>query len=309
MNLEQLRGFVEVARVGHFTRASETLHLAQPSLSRQISTLERELGTRLLHRARGHISLTPAGEALLPRAQRILAEVEAIGEEIDELAGLRRGRVRLGAPPTLCVSLVAEAISTFHRAHPGVDLHLAEGGSRSLVDRLAVGDLDIALITASDARPPHGVTLSRVALLEEELVVVTSSADPLVRPGSSIGMAELADLPLIALDRSYDLRATTDAAFRAAGLAPDPVLEGPEMDAVLRFVERGLGVAVVPAMVLTDRPELCSARLSAPLIRTVSLAHRSDVSPGIAVAVMRDVLLATAAGFAERDPALRSARG
>jgi len=309
MNLEQLRGFVEVARVGHFTRASETLHLAQPSLSRQISTLERELGTRLLHRARGHISLTPAGEALLPRAQRILAEVEAIGEEIDELAGLRRGRVRLGAPPTLCVSLVAEAISTFHRAHPGVDLHLAEGGSRSLVDRLAVGDLDIALITASDARPPHGVTLSRVALLEEELVVVTSSADPLVRPGSSIGMAELAGLPLIALDRSYDLRATTDAAFRAAGLAPDPVLEGPEMDAVLRFVERGLGVAVVPAMVLTDRPELCSARLSAPLIRTVSLAHRSDVSPGIAVAVMRDVLLATAAGFAERDPALRSARG
>ncbi len=309
MNLEQLRGFVEVAREGHFTRASETLHLAQPSLSRQISTLERELGTRLLDRARGHISLTPAGEALLPRAQRILAEVEAIGEEIDELAGLRRGRVRLGAPPTLCVSLVAEAISTFHRAHPRVDLHLAEGGSRSLVDRLAVGDLDIALITASDARPPHGVTLSRVALLEEELVVVTSSADPLVRPGSSIGMAELAGLPLIALDRSYDLRATTDAAFRAAGLAPDPVLEGPEMDAVLRFVERGLGVAVVPAMVLTDRPELCSARLSAPLIRTVSLAHRSDVSPGIAVAVMRDVLLATAAGFAERDPALRSARG
>ncbi|MFC7788415.1 LysR family transcriptional regulator [Microbacterium sp. MAHUQ-60] len=309
MNLEQLRGFVEVAREGHFTRASETLHLAQPSLSRQISTLERELGTRLLDRARGHISLTPAGEALLPRARRILAEVEAIGEEIDELAGLRRGRVRLGAPPTLCVSLVAEAISTFHRAHPGVDLHLAEGGSRSLVDRLAVGDLDIALITASDARPPHGVTLSRVALLEEELVVVTSSTDPLVRPGSSIGMAELAGLPLIALDRSYDLRATTDAAFRAAGLAPDPVLEGPEMDAVLRFVERGLGVAVVPAMVLTDRPELCSARLSDPLIRTVSLAHRSDVSPGIAVAVMRDVLLATAAGFAERDPALRSARG
>ncbi|HTN55322.1 MAG TPA: LysR family transcriptional regulator [Microbacterium sp.] len=308
MNLEQLRGFVEVAREGHFTRASEALHLAQPSLSRQISTLERELGARLLERARGHISLTPAGEALLPRAQRILAEVQAIGEEMDELAGLHRGRVRLGAPPTLCVSLVAEAISTFHRAHPGVDLHLAEGGSRALVDQLAVGDLDIALITSSDARPPHGVTLSRVALLEEELVVVTSSADPLVSPGASIGMAELAGLPLIALDRSYDLRATTDTAFRAAGLAPNPVLEGPEMDTVLRFVERGLGVAVVPAMVLTDRPELCSARLSDPLSRTVSLAHRSDVSPGIAVAAMRDVLVATAAAFADRDPALRSAR-
>jgi DNA-binding transcriptional LysR family regulator len=306
MNLEQLRGFVEVARLGHFTRASESLHLAQPSLSRQVSTLEQELGARLLHRARGHISLTSAGDALLPRAQRILAEVAAIGDDMDELAGLRRGRVRLGAPPTLCVSLVAEAISTFHRAHPGVELHLAEGGSRTLVEQLAVGELDIALITASDARPPHGVSLSRVALLEEELVVVTSSATPLVAEGSSIGIEQLAGLPLISLDRSYDLRATTDAAFRAAGLAPSPVLEGPEMDAVLRFVERGLGVAVVPALVLTDRPGLCSARLSAPLTRTVSLAHRSDVSPGIAVAAMRDVLVATAAGFAERDPALHS---
>jgi DNA-binding transcriptional LysR family regulator len=306
MNLEQLRGFVEVARLGHFTRASESLHLAQPSLSRQISTLEQELGARLLHRARGHISRTSAGDALLPRAQRILAEVAAIGDDMDELAGLRRGRVRLGAPPTLCVSLVAEAISTFHRAHPGVELHLAEGGSRTLVEQLAVGELDIALITASDARPPHGVSLSRVALLEEELVVVTSSATPLVAEGSSIGIEQLAGLPLISLDRSYDLRATTDAAFRAAGLAPGPVLAGPEMDAVLRFVERGLGVAVVPALVLTDRPGLCSARLSAPLTRTVSLAHRSDVSPGIAVAAMRDVLVATAAGFAERDPALHS---
>ncbi|MGN7978097.1 LysR family transcriptional regulator [Microbacterium sp. 22195] len=306
MNLEQLRGFVEVARLGHFTRASEGLHVAQPSLSRQISTLEHELGALLLHRARGHISLTPAGEVLLPRAQRILAEVGAIRAEMDELAGLGRGRVRLGAPPTLCVSLVAEAISTFHDAHPGVDLHLAEAGSRALVEQLAIGELDIALITASDLRPVPGVTLSRLPLLSEELVVVTSSADPLVPAGATVDLATLSRVPLIALDRSYDLRATTDAAFRAAGLAPTSVLEGPEMDAVLRFVERGLGVAVVPAMVLTDRPALSSARLSMPLTRTVSLAHRSDVTPGVAVAAMRDLIVATAVRFAERDPALSS---
>lgn len=306
MNLDQLRGFVEVARLGHFTRASEALHLTQPSLSRQISTLEGELGAALLHRARGHISLTPAGDALLPRAQRILAEADAIREDMDELVGLRRGRVRLGAPPTLCVSLVAEAISAFHAAHPGVDLHLAEAGSRSLADQLAVGLLDIALITASDARPVAGSTLSRMPLLAEELVVVTSAAKPLITEGATVGMAELAGLPLIALDRSYDLRATTDAAFRAAGLTPTPVLEGPEMDAVLRFVEQGLGVAIVPAMALTDRPALHSARLSAPLTRTVSLAHRSDVTPGVAVSAMRDVIIDTAARFAERDPALHA---
>lgn len=86
MNLEQLRGFVEVARLGHFTRASEHLHLAQPSLSRQISTLERELGAELFHRARGHIALTAAGETVLPRAQRMLAEADAIRDEVAELA-------------------------------------------------------------------------------------------------------------------------------------------------------------------------------------------------------------------------------
>lgn len=307
MNLEQLRGFVEVARLGHFTRASEHLHLAQPSLSRQISTLERELGAELFHRARGHIALTAAGETLLPRAQRMLAEADAIRDEMGEMAGLRRGRVRLGAPPTLCISLVAEAISSFHDAHPDVDLHLTESGSRLLVEQLAVGAVDIALITASEGLPAAGVSLTRTPLLTEELVVVSSSAKPPVARTAVIDLHHLATLPLIVFDESYELRATTDAAFRSAGLDPTPVLEGAEMDAVLRFVERGLGVAVVPAMVLLDRPALRSVRLAHPMMtRTVSLAHRSDVTPAVAVAAMRKVILSTAAEVARRDPAITS---
>ncbi|WP_164232743.1 LysR family transcriptional regulator [Microbacterium hydrocarbonoxydans] len=307
MNLEQLRGFVEVARLGHFTRASESLHLAQPSLSRQISTLERELGIELFHRARGHIALTAAGEMLLPRAQRMLGEAESIKEEMGELRGLRRGRVRLGAPPTLCISLVAEAISAFHTAHPGVDLHLTESGSRLLVDQLAVGAVDIAIITESAGPPPSGFSLTRVPLLSEELVVVSSAAEPPIAADPVIDLERLSQLPLIALDETYELRATTDAAFRAAGLTPTQVLQGAEMDAVLRFVERGVGVAVVPAMVLLDRPELRATRLAHPqMTRTVSLAHRSDVTPAAAVAAMRQVIVSTAAEVARRDPAIRS---
>ncbi|QEA28490.1 LysR family transcriptional regulator [Microbacterium sp. CBA3102] len=307
MNLEQLRGFVEVARLGHFTRASEHLHLAQPSLSRQISTLERELGAELFHRARGHISLTAAGETLLPRAQRMLADADAIRDEMGELAGLRRGRVRLGAPPTLCISLVAEAVSSFHAAYPDVDLHLTESGSRLLVEQLAVGAVDIALITASDGLPPAGVSLTRMPLLAEELVVVSSAAEPPLADGPAIDLERLAALPLITFGESYELRATTDAAFREADLTPHPVLEGAEMDTALRFVERGLGVAVVPAMVLFDRPGLRSVRLSHPMMtRTVSLAHRSDVTPAIAVAAMRKAIVSTSAEVARRDPAITS---
>ncbi|MBB5791338.1 LysR family transcriptional regulator [Jiangella mangrovi] len=304
MNLEQLRGFVEVARLGHFTRAAEHLHLAQPSLSRQIASLEHDLGAELFHRARGHIALTAAGEALLPLARRMLADADAVRREMAELAGLRRGRVRLGATPTLCISLVAEAVSAFHGAHPGIDLHLTEGGSRVLIDQLAGGALDVALITASEGPPVAGASLTRTPLLTEELVVVSSAARPPVTTRASIGLDRLAELPQIVFHESYDLRVTTEAAFRAAGLAPSVVLEGAEMDAVLRFVERGLGVAVVPAMVLLDRPGLRSVRLTGPtLTRTVSLAHRSDVTPTRAAAAMQQVIVATADALAARAPA------
>ena len=299
MNLEQLRGFVEVARLGHFTRAAEHLHLAQPSLSRQISSLESDLGAELFHRARGHISLTAAGEALLPLARHMLADADSVRREMAELAGLRRGRVRLGATPTLCVSLVAEAVSAFHAAHPGIELHVTEGGSRSLIDELGGGALDLALITASEGPPVAGASLTRTPLLTEELVVVSSGASPPVTTRATIGLTELARLPQIVFHESYDLRATTESAFRAAGLTPSVVLEGAEMDAVLRFVERGLGVAVVPAMVLLDRPALRSVRLTRPrLTRTVSLAHRSDVTPTRAAAAMQRVIVATADALA-----------
>ncbi|WOF23061.1 LysR substrate-binding domain-containing protein [Microbacterium betulae] len=305
MNLEQLRAFVEVSRHGHFTRAAESLRLAQPSLSRQISTLEQDLGSELFHRARGHISLTAAGETLLPLAKRMLADADAVRREMAELAGLRRGRVRLGATPSLCTSLVTEVISAFHGAHPGIGIEIVERGSRGLDAELAEGALDLALVTTSTA---VSGSLRRTALLTEDLVVVSSASRPPLAAGASLVLAELAELPQIVFHRSYDLRATTEAAFQAAGLSPSVVLEGPEMDAVLRFVERGIGVAVVPAMVALGRPELRVTRLAEPrLTRTVSLAHRSDVTPTRAAAALSDAIVATADRLAEEGVVVRAA--
>src|SRR5712692_3968337 len=97
IQIHQLAYFVAVARTRHFTRAAESVHVAQPSLSRQIRTLERELGASLFNRARGNVTLTPAGEALLPLARRILADVDSARVHVQELAALARGRLRLGA--------------------------------------------------------------------------------------------------------------------------------------------------------------------------------------------------------------------
>jgi DNA-binding transcriptional LysR family regulator len=308
MNLEQLRSFVEVARFGNFTRAAEELYLAQPSLSRQIAALEQDLGAELFHRARGGSTLTVAGESLLPLARRMLADAESVRRELAELAGLERGRVRLGATPTLCISLVAEVLSAFHAQHPAIELHLSEQGSRRLLDELASGELDLALITTSEPATVERFTVT--PLLVEELVVVSSAALPPVTTSEAIGLAEVAGLPQIVFSSSYDLRSATDAAFRTAGLAPDVVLEGAEMDAVLRFVERGLGVAIVPAMVLIDRPGLRSVRLDGPTLeRTISLARPADVAPTAAVDVMQHTIAATATAFAARAGATMRVAG
>ncbi|MGO1677285.1 MAG: LysR family transcriptional regulator [Brevibacterium aurantiacum] len=320
MNLEQLASFVEVANTGHFTKAAATLHLAQPSLSRQISTLEKELGSELFHRAHGHISLTAAGETLLPSARRMLADAEAVRRDMDELAGLRKGRIRLGATPTLCVSLVAEAISGFHQEHPGVELELVEKGSRELIEALGAGELDLALITRTLSPSAQMPRLRMQGVLSEDLVVIAGadrrsggstswsgdsrSGAPLL-PGDTVTLAEVAALPQVLFHHGYDLREATSAAFDAAGLAPNIVVEGAEMDAVLRFVERGLGVAIVPAMVLVDRPRLTSAQLLEPsLSRTVSLATRADVRPTRAASAMETTILSTARALTEEDTGL-----
>ena len=120
MQLQQLQYFVAVAETRHFTRAAEVVHVAQPSLSQQIKALERELGADLFLRARGNIALTDAGEALLPLARRILADADTARHEVLELVQLRRGRVRLGATPSLCTGLLPDVLRAFHDRYPGI---------------------------------------------------------------------------------------------------------------------------------------------------------------------------------------------
>ncbi|GAB3986407.1 LysR substrate-binding domain-containing protein [Actinoallomurus acanthiterrae] len=288
MQLQQLSYFVAVAEVRHFTQAAETLRVAQPSLSKQIRTLEAELGAPLFSRARGNITLTPAGEALLPLARRILADVETARREVQDLTGLRRGRVRLGATPSLFAGLLADALMRFRTRYPGIELRVEEGGSRDLVRDLARGQLDLALIILPlQSTDP---ALETTPILAEDLVVVSSHADAPKR--SPLRIEDLRSRPLVMFRRGYDLREATQAACRQAGFEPRFAVEGGEMDAVLRFVEAGLGAAVVPSMVLAGRPGLVGTPLAPPgLQRTIALAHRKDVDPTHAARAFRETLL------------------
>ena len=166
MTIKQLSYFLAVVDTGRFTQAAALCRVAQPTLSKQIRSLEEDLGETLVTRGHDNVTPTAAGEALLPLARRIVADSETARMEIAELAGLRKGRLRLGATPSLCVSVVADVLEVFHGRYPGIALQVSEGGSQDLVADLQRGQLDVALVI------DRGVTVADLALtpvLREEL--------------------------------------------------------------------------------------------------------------------------------------------
>jgi len=306
VQLHQLTYVLAVAEERHFTRAAERLHLAQPSLSRQVRLLERELGVLLFHRGPGQglVTLTSDGEALMPFVRRVVADVEATSAEARALRGMARGRLSIGATPSLITRVLAPALVEFHASHPGIDLLVVEAGSRELVRQLASGEVDLALVVLPITDP----LVATVALFDDPLVLAVAPDHPLAGR-HRVGVTELDGLALVMFREGYDLRAVTLAACRDAGVTPRLVSQGGEMDGVLAFVAAGLGAAVVPAIAMPAGSTLSAIPFKRPgLSRTVALAHREDrpvPRPAQALmaqlAALATVMAAGEAGAASRN--------
>ncbi|GAA1567545.1 LysR substrate-binding domain-containing protein [Kribbella karoonensis] len=263
------------------------MRVAQPSISQQVRALERDVGAELFHRIRGNLSLTEAGETLLPIARRILADTELAYQSVRELDMLARGRVRLGATPSLCTGLLPTILAGFRTAYPAIDLVLRESGSRDLQNDVAEGTLDLAMIV--DSRLHEQRLLAAQPLFIEELVVISAKHRPAPVRRSRMRIRDLENRPLVMFRRGYDLRDATVDGCRSAGFEPSFAIEGGEMDAVLECVDAGMGIAIVPSTVVKDRFRV--TRFEAPgLSRVVRLAYREDVKPTRAVRALRDVI-------------------
>jgi DNA-binding transcriptional LysR family regulator len=207
---------------------------------------------------------------------------------VAEIVGLRSGRVRVGATPSLCIGVLADALRVFHDQYPDIALELSESGSQPLVRSLVRGELDLALVIV----PPGGIdpALHATPLLRERLSVASPTSERAPSRGS-LNLHELGRRHLVMPRKGYDVRETTLRALTEAGVTPRFAVEGGEMDAVLRLVEAGTGLAVVPDLVFAGRPRLRRTVLTPPLYRTVALARRADLAPTQAMRAFTDTLL------------------
>src|SRR6266571_4084183 len=241
VELRQLVYFEAVVRYGGFTRAAQQLRIAQPAVSAEICRLEAELGAPLLERTTRRVALTHAGELFLTRTRAVLGQLEAARGELDELASVMRGRLRIGATQGLASVDLSGLLALFHHRYAGVTLALRTGLIGQLLDDLAAGDLDLVL------GPIHADLAPAFAaepLVAEEIVLITAPGRPLPG-GGTVCLEQVRDEPFVCLAAGSGLHAILHAAATAAGFQPRVQFETYSPASIRELVSAGLGVALL----------------------------------------------------------------
>jgi DNA-binding transcriptional LysR family regulator len=283
IELRQLRYFVAVAEEMHFGRAALRLHMTQPPLSQTIQALESTLGTPLFTRTRRSVTLTPAGTALLPQAQRLLQEAEALPELARRAAAGESGRLTLAFVSTADYSVLPPFLREFRERYPAVRIDLREATTDVQLESLAQGRIDVGLLIAP--LPDRlKAELDYVPVLSEPLVLAAPRGMKSLRGRDAVQLSAVADAPLIIFPR-HIAPAFHDAilaCFRNAGLTPQIGQEAIQMQTIIGLVSAGMGIALVPQSVSNlKRPGVEYRRLldHTPLTETGLAWRRDNASP------------------------------
>lgn len=247
LDTRRLRVLCEVARHGSFSGAAAALGYTQPAVSRQIATLEAEVGALLVRRVPQGAVLTDAGGLLVERAQAILAALEETESQLQALAGLQGGRLRLGTFASAAASIVPLAVTRFREEHPAVELSIQMSDPVDSLPRLRAGDLDMALTHETSTEACEDVEL--VHLFDDPMYVAMRPQHPLAE-ADRVRLADFAPEPWMLAttatcpDSRLFVRACHDAGFE-----PRVAFQNDDYTAILGFVAAGVGVALIPDMV------------------------------------------------------------
>ena len=239
INLDQLRIFQAVAQSRSFTRAAALVHLTQPGISKHIKQMEEYFEVRLFDRSGKKVSLTGPGQVLFEATQEIMATIDAAERRIDDLKGLRGGRLRLGSSFPVGVYLLPKVLAEFRRLYPAVEVALEIALSERIEAKLLANELDLGLVT-HDARDPRLLTR---AFMTDELIAIV----PRNHRWATNRRIKPQDLPgetFIVAAQGAGTRAVVEERLSAQGVVLDHVLDFGNLEGVKHAVEAGLGVSI-----------------------------------------------------------------
>jgi|SRR4051794_3063899 molybdate transport repressor ModE-like protein len=306
LDVRRMRVLREVARRGSFSAAAESLAYTQSAVSQQIAALEREAGTRLVERNARGVRLTDAGRALVEHTDVILARLADAEAELEAIAGLRGGRLRLAAFPSAGATIMPEAIARFRARHPAVELTLEPADPEPALVGLRAGDADLILDITGSFRPPRDDGIERVHLLDDPMYVALPQGHPLAHK-RNLKLEELAD-------ESWILGTTgscPDASIflhscQLAGFEPHVTFNSDDYFAIQGFVAAGVGASFIPDLALiTVRDDIVVRSLGPrPPVRIIWAAALKDSYASPARQAMIHILAEVGAEFAANRRAL-----
>jgi LysR family hydrogen peroxide-inducible transcriptional activator len=242
-DLRQLECFCAVARAGSFTKAARELGITQPSLSEQIARLEQGFGAALFERLSRRVELTPLGEAILGKARALLEDAAALPEHFERARAGVRGRLRVGAIPTILPCYLAPLLKGFTGRYPEVDLHVREGTTGEMVEQVHEGMLDVAVVSL----PVEGAGLVMKVLFREALYLAVPEGHALAGQ-EKVHLRRVAEERLLILKDGHCLRDETLAACARARARFSGQFEADQLLTIFELIRAGFGVSIVPEM-------------------------------------------------------------
>ncbi|WP_219837700.1 LysR family transcriptional regulator [Paenibacillus sp. R14(2021)] len=274
MEFRQLQYVIQIAKEKNFSRAAEKLHIAQPSLSQQLSKLEKEIGVLLFRRTTNSVELTHAGSVFVAKAQGILDNIEQLKQELDDLAHMRKGKLVVGSLSITGSHVLPIVLPIFNKRYPEIEVVLTEDTPSKLEQLTASGQTDLSLL----ALPLHEPSLEWVDIIEEEIVLAVPPGHHLANRSKAIHVDELRSEPFIVLKKGQGFRQIVMEICENAGFEPRIVFESTNIETVQSLVAAGMGITFVPKMLQrSESSELAPAYLplAAPKpTRTLVIASR-----------------------------------
>ena len=282
-NLLKYMAFVKTVEYGSFTKAAEMLHYSQSGVSRMIADLEQEWHVSLLERSRSGVRLTSDGMKLLPGAKSLCEEYRKLQMQVDELNGLQSGMIRIGTFSSVATHWLPKIIREFQKSCPNIEYELLLGDYTEIEEWIAEGRVDCGFL-----RLPTRPEFDTIFLEQDKLLAVLPEGHPLAKL-DKIPPAALCEEPFLLLEKGA--RAEISEIFERRGLTPRVRFTTWDDYAVMSMVESGLGVSILPQLILQRIPYHIAVReLDVPACRSIGLALRDKKTASLAVKRFLDYL-------------------